>query len=63
MSSNADDNIDEIATDLDDIKTSVEELQVEPHAGVDPASIERLKNALERASDATAELEDQKEES
>jgi hypothetical protein len=61
MPTNREDNIGEIVTDLDDLKTTVEELRSDPPDGIDPGSIERLENALDKASAATDELEEQRE--
>lgn len=61
MATDQDDNIEEIVSDLDDLKTTVEELRSDPPDGIDPGSLERLENALDKASAATDELEEQKE--
>ena len=58
----SDDQINEVANDLGDLKTTVEELQVDPPSDIDPNSLDRLKNALDDAVEATNELEDQQEE-
>jgi type VI protein secretion system component VasK len=57
------DKVTELANDLDDLKTNVEEMQVDPPPDVDPRTLERVKGALDEARDATDELEDQQEES
>ena len=51
------DKIDEIAAQLDDVKTSVDELEDEGTAEV--RAVGRLKRAVDRARDAIDELEDQ----
>ena len=55
------DKIDEIAGELDDATTSVDELQDEPPAGVDSDTLSKMKDALEDATDAADELENQEE--
>ena len=57
----SDDQINEIADDLQDLKTNVEELQTDPPAHIDPDSLDGLKNALDEAVGATDELEEQQE--
>jgi hypothetical protein len=53
------DNIDEIANGLDDLKTTADELQEESESGeVSAHTVKELKNALERASDAADDLEE-----
>ena len=56
-----DDQINEVANDLEDLKTTVEELQSDPPSDIDPHSLDRLKDALDDAVDASEELEDQQE--
>jgi len=52
--------IDTIADTLDDLKTATEELQNSPAAAsLDAGTLEELKNALERASEAADKLENQ----
>ena len=58
----SDDPINEVASDIEDLKTTVEELQNDPPSDIDPDSLDRLENALDDAVDATAELEDQQDE-
>jgi outer membrane murein-binding lipoprotein Lpp len=57
MNSDDQEKIDELASDLDDLNTTVEELQANQ---VVPRShaLGRLKTALEQATEATDELED-----
>jgi hypothetical protein len=50
--------IDELASDIDDLVTSTEELQTDPTIDADPAELERLRRALEQASDATDALDE-----
>ena len=53
--------LDEIASDIDDASTVVEELQVDPDA--DPGEkLDELQDILEHASDAIDEIDDQEEE-
>ena len=58
----SDDRINEVASDIQDLNTTVEELQSDPPSDIDPDSLDRLKNALDDAVDATDELEDQQDE-
>jgi hypothetical protein len=48
--------IDQLATDLDDLKLTVEELQDELPADAATDSLARVATALEQASDATEEF-------
>jgi len=57
-----DDELNELTSDLEDLKTTVEEMEVDPPADVDPASLKRVKDALDDAAEATDELEERKEE-
>lgn len=56
------DRVEELVGDLEDLKVTVEELQLDPPAEVEPEDLEAVKGALEQASDATDVLEDQLEE-
>ena len=58
-----DDKINALTSDLEDLKTTVEELQIDPLTNVDPESLEAVKGALQQATDATDAIEDQQEES
>ena len=58
----SDDRINEVASDIQDLNTTVEELQNDLPSDIDPDSLDRLKNALDDAVDATDELEDQQDE-
>ena len=50
--------IDEVATDIDDASTTVEEMQINPEHDADTASkLDELHDALEHASDALDEIE------
>jgi hypothetical protein len=62
MHADGDEKLDELTSSLEDLKTTVEELQQDPPADVDPASLDRLDDALADAIAATDELEDQQEE-
>lgn len=57
------DKINDLTSDLEDLKTSVEELQVDPPANVDAESLQAVKAALQQATDATDAIEDQQKES
>ena len=57
------DEINRLTSDLEDLKITVEELQVDPPANVDPENLEAVKGALQQASDATDRIEDEQEES
>jgi hypothetical protein len=61
MSSDKDksDKIDEVANGLDELTTTVDELQDDPPDDVRPSTIDTLKRALEKASDAADEVENQ----
>jgi hypothetical protein len=54
------DKVDEIASTIDDLKLMVDELKNEPPANVEPESIDTLKRALERATDAVDTIENRK---
>ena len=60
--SDSQDRIDEIADNIRDLRTNVEELQSEPPADLDTESLKRLRGALEHAVDASDRLEDDLEE-
>ena len=55
------DRVDEAATDLEDLTTSVEEMDADPPAGAERRTIEKLQQAVEQANDAMNDLEFQKE--
>ena len=56
------DKINDLTSDLEDLKTTVEELQVDPPTNVDAESLQAVKAALQQASEATDEIEDQQDE-
>ena len=51
------DKIDEVANDLDEMTTSVDELKENPPRGAKRQTIDRLSDALEQARDAADALE------
>ena len=55
--------VDEVADVIDDIKTTVEEIEDDPPAGVNPKTVRKLKDALEDASGIADDLEDEQERS
>jgi len=57
MGSDAD-RIDEVADAVGELKTTVEELAGDPSTETDQKALKDLKKALEKAEDATDELED-----
>ena len=61
MKSNRDDTINELAAELEDLTVTVEELQIAPPANVEQKSLKSVKEALDQASAATAELESQQD--
>ena len=60
--SDNDDKLNELTSSLEDLTTTVEELEIDPPADLDPASLNRVKDALDDAVAATDNLEDQQEE-
>jgi hypothetical protein len=56
-----DDKINEVANDIENLKTTVEELRNDPSSDIAPDPLERLEHALDDAVDATDELEDQQD--
>jgi hypothetical protein len=56
-----DDKINEVANDIENLKTTVEELRNDPSSDLDPNPLKRIENALDDAVDATDELEDQQD--
>jgi len=58
----SDDRINEVANDIENLKTTVEELRSDPSSDIAPDPLKRLENALEDAVNATDELEDQQDE-
>jgi Fe-S-cluster formation regulator IscX/YfhJ len=51
------DRIDQLAADLDDLQTIADEITEEPPEGVDPKTVKKLKNALDKAVVAADDLE------
>jgi hypothetical protein len=56
-----DDKVDELTSGLDELKTTVEELQIETAAGIDAGQLETVRSALEQASDAADEIEQERD--
>jgi hypothetical protein len=56
-----DDKVDELTSGLDDLTTTVEELQIEPATDIDPGRLEAVRSALEHASDAADEIEQERD--
>ena len=55
------DKVDEVADGLDDLKMTVDELEDDMPAGTEHKTFDALKKAVEKASDAANDLEDEKE--
>jgi hypothetical protein len=53
---NKPDEIGELATELDDLVVTVEELQADPPEGVSSEHLDAVKHALDEASDATDDI-------
>ena len=60
MSAERQDKIDELASDLDDLTVTVEELQDELPSESEAEPLKTIKTALEQASEATDELENRR---
>jgi hypothetical protein len=60
MKPDSPDKIDEIANGLDELKTTADELADDPPDHVDTGTIDTLKRALDKASAAADDLENQK---
>ena len=56
-----DDKVDELTNGLDELKTTVEELQIETATGIDAGQLETVRSALEQASDAADEIEQERD--
>jgi hypothetical protein len=54
------DKIDEVADGLDDLTTTVEEVEDNPPSDVDRRTIQKLKDTLEEATSIADDLEEQK---
>lgn len=52
------DKIEDVVAGVDDLKTTVEELAEDPKTDADPKALGDLKQALDKAKDATEKLED-----
>ena len=59
MNPDDENSIYEVASDIDDLKTTVEELEEGAASTGEATALKKLKNALEHASDATDALEDE----
>jgi len=51
--------VDELASDLDDLRTIADEIQEQSPPGVKPATVQRLKRALSDASTAADDIENE----
>jgi hypothetical protein len=60
--SDNDEKLNELTSSLEDLTTTAEELEIDPLSDFDPASLNRVKDALEDAVAATDDLEDRGEE-
>lgn len=54
------DKIDEVADGLDDLTTTLEEVEDNPPSDVDRRTIQKLKDTLEEATSIADDLEEQK---
>ena len=61
MNSDRSDTVDELTNDLDELKTTVEELADVPSTRGQERTLDKLKQALDDASDAADELEEQQQ--
>jgi ElaB/YqjD/DUF883 family membrane-anchored ribosome-binding protein len=59
MDANNKRTIDEVASDLDDLATTVEELETDPAAKASSDEVKKLRQALEDASDAADAVDEQ----
>jgi hypothetical protein len=57
------DKVNALTSDLEDLKTTVEELQIDPVTRIDPKSLQAVKDALQQATDATDDIEEDQEKS
>jgi hypothetical protein len=55
------DKLDELTSGLQELKTTVEELQIETATGIDASRLDALRSALEDASDAADEIEQERD--
>jgi hypothetical protein len=51
--------VDELAADLDDLRTIADQIQEQPPAGVKPETVQRLKRALSQATTAADDIENE----
>jgi outer membrane murein-binding lipoprotein Lpp len=58
MTSDSKRKIEQVAADLDDLATTVEELEIDTTVQSSEPELRRIKNALEEASDATDALDE-----
>ena len=54
--SDNDEKLNELTSSLEDLTTTVEELEIDPPADVDPASLSRVKDALDRIAEQDPDL-------
>jgi len=59
MSTNHWDKVEDVATELDDVKLAVEELKDEPPPGAKPDTVDALHQAVEKAIEAADQLDNQ----
>ena len=53
--------IDDLDDNLDEMHTTVEELEDDPPKGVEPHTLKKLKDALETAREAADDVEDEQD--
>jgi hypothetical protein len=56
-----DDKVDELTSGLDELKTTVEELQIDTATDIGAGRLEAVKSALEEASEAADEIEEERD--
>ena len=61
MGSNKSDKVDEVASGIDEVKTTMDELASDPPAGVEAETMNTVKRALASAGKAADEMEEQKD--
>jgi|KBSSwiStaDraftv2_1062776.scaffolds.fasta_scaffold1497256_2 hypothetical protein len=61
MTNDEKNKISEVADGLDDVAVTVDELKYDPGARLRPGTIDTLKRAIDEATDAVDELDDQEE--
>ena len=52
------DKLDELVSGLEELKTTVEELEMEPTPSITPARLKRVKEALDQANEETDKMEE-----